>query len=107
VTVVKVASGVCGFTTRIQAKKVEKRTVSIELESDCPNMAALSEALKQLGALTMREILNKNEEGNPVFRVCSEHLAHSSCPVRVAILKAAEVELGLALPRPATIEFES
>jgi len=36
----------------------------------------------------------------------SPNLAHNSCPVYSGILKALEVEMGLALPRDVTIKFK-
>ena len=44
--------------------------------------------------------------GNVVFKWAKEAGCHASCIVPVAVLKAAEVEMGMALPRRAGIVFE-
>jgi hypothetical protein len=62
--------------------------------------------MQTLGALDMTDILSKGMGKNAVFAECSELLSHAACPVPSAIIKAAEVELGLALPKPVVIEFE-
>jgi hypothetical protein len=43
---------------------------------------------------------------NPVYRQGSICLRHVSCPVPSGILKALEVEAGLALPKDVKIVFE-
>ena len=40
------------------------------------------------------------------FKNAFQHIRHPACPVLTAILKAVEVEVGLALPRDAFIWFE-
>jgi hypothetical protein len=107
VTVVRVNAGACGFVTKITADKEDKRTVRIELESDCEAVEALSVKLKELGPLGIKDILSRGIEKNRVFVEGSKTLSHASCPVLGAIIKAAEVELGLNVPAPVSIEFES
>jgi hypothetical protein len=43
---------------------------------------------------------------NPVFVSAQRAGCHPSCPIPVAILKAVEVAMGMALPRDAVIKFE-
>ncbi len=105
-TVVKVKSGACGFVSHIRADKVNKREVRIEIESDCESVGDLGFILQEIGPLGMKDIISKGHNGNRVLKAASEKLPHSACPVSVAILKACEVELGLAVPRPVSIEFE-
>jgi hypothetical protein len=105
-TVVKVKAGACGFVTRIRADKVNKREVKIEIESDCESVDDLGFILQEIGPLSLKDIVSKGANGNRVFHAAAEKLPHSACPVSVAVLKACEVELGLAVPRPVSIEFE-
>jgi hypothetical protein len=105
-TIVKVNGGACGFVARIRARKTDKRSLVVEIESECKSVRELGRAIAETGPLTMRDILARSEADNPVFREASVSLPHAACPVRVAIMKAAEVELGLAVPRDVSIEFE-
>jgi hypothetical protein len=106
-TVVKVQSGACGFVTRIRAEKENKREVKIQIESDCESVYDLGFILEETGPFNLRDVIGKGQNGNMVLNAASEKLPHSACPVAVAILKACEVELGLAVPKPVSIEFES
>lgn len=106
-TRMKVTAGACGFETIITSVKDGKRGVRIELKSDCESVQELGLILERGEALQMGELMARGEAKNRVLRAASEALPHSGCPVRVAIIKAAEVELGLAVPRSVTMEFES
>lgn len=105
-TVVKVNGGACGFVARIRATKSGNRSLLVEIESDCKSVQELGRAIGELGRLTLKDILGRSEADNPVFREASVSLPHPACPVPVAIMKAAEVELGLNLPCDISIEFE-
>lgn len=106
-TRMKVSSGACGFHTTIRSLKDGRRCVRIELSSDCESVQKLGAMLERGEALQMVDFMPSREAKNKVFQLASEALPHSGCPVRVAIIKAAEVELGLAVPRAVAIEFES
>jgi Family of unknown function (DUF6951) len=106
-TVVQVGGGACGFTTRIKAMKEGRREVSIELESDCEAVAAFGEKLKEKGPFGLRDVMTKGVKGNPIVELGSATLSHASCSVPVAILKAAEVELGLNIPCNVIVEFST
>ncbi|MDZ7695505.1 MAG: hypothetical protein U5R49_00790 [Deltaproteobacteria bacterium] len=43
---------------------------------------------------------------NPVFLCAERARCHVACPIPVSVVKAAEVALGLALPKDATLTFE-
>jgi hypothetical protein len=106
VTTVKITAGACGFVTRVKANKGEKRTVCIEMKSNCESVDDLAFILEQMGPLGLKEIMSTNPEKNRVFQLAVEKLPHSACPVPVAIIKAAEVALGLNVPSSVSIEFE-
>jgi hypothetical protein len=102
-TVVTVNPGVCGFITTIEVIKQEKRKVSIRIDSGCEHIAGLSNSLKELD---MRDVLKPRVECE-VHKQASLHQLHSACPVPEGIIKAIEAEFGLALPRDASIHFET
>lgn len=101
-TEVEVNAGVCGFRTVVRVDTSGGDT-TVEVESDCPHVAKMAEAIPTVDA--MREIFEKGN--SEVLAAGSEHLAHVTCPVPVGILKAIEAQAGLALPRDAAITFRS
>ncbi|UCE33647.1 MAG: hypothetical protein JSV40_10560 [Deltaproteobacteria bacterium] len=98
-----VDSGICGFRSVIEARKQGRDSVSITIESECEQICELNNIL---GSMALTDILTAAGR-NPAFARAEESRCHASCPVPVAILKCAEVELGLALPRDVSITFEA
>jgi hypothetical protein len=99
----EITSGICGFTTAVRAV-VDGTTpyeVHLDIESDCPNVRALADELRQVDAL--EEITYRR--GMPRTIDCAARtLRHPACPVPSGILKAMEVAAGLALPSDAMIK---
>jgi hypothetical protein len=102
-TRVVINPGICGFTTAVEVTKEAKRMVSIGITSDCEQIAGLSKSLKELN---IWDVLNQGADCE-VHRQATRHRLHSVCPVPIGILKAIEVEAGLALPRDVIIHFET
>jgi hypothetical protein len=100
-TKVKVNSGNCGFSVLITAEKVNGKLVNISLESECEMVMKM---LEDISSIEMRQLFT-NHINNPVYRSAAMHLKHTACPVPGAILKAAEVELGLCLAEDVNISF--
>jgi hypothetical protein len=101
VTVVEVDAGCCGFTTKIEILKVDDQRIKAAISSDCEMITAWG---KELGPLDWGQCL-RNFVDSPVFQCASKHIGHVACPVPVALLKAMEVEVGVALPVDVTILF--
>jgi hypothetical protein len=101
-TRVTVNPGVCGFITTIEVSKQEKRKVSIKIDSGCENIVSLGASLKEID---MRDMFKPRGE-NEVHVQAALNKLHAACPVPEAVIKAIEAELGLALPRDASIHFE-
>ncbi len=100
-TRVKVNPGICGLVSEIFIKKIDKNHFSVEIKSDCEMVEKLGEKLKELDMMDVfKRIID-----NPVYREASVCLRHTSCPVPSALLKALEVEAGLALSCDVKIEF--
>jgi hypothetical protein len=101
VTVVEVDAGSCGFITKIEVLKADARMVKVVVSSDCEMIIEWGEAL---GSIDWGQCL-RNFIDSPVFQCSSKHIRHVACPVPVALLKAMEVEVGVALPVDVTIRF--
>jgi hypothetical protein len=96
-----VNSGICGFSTEIIAEEGEGKKIKISLSTQCEmvkKMAADISELDMMAAFT--GFLN-----NSVYKAAAKNLKHVACPVPSGILKALEVELGVALPKDASIVF--
>ena len=93
-TAVEVDAGCCGFTTKIAVLKVDEQMVKTTVSSDCEMITAWG---KELGSLDWGQCL-RNSVHSPVFQCTAKHIGHVACPVSVALLKAMEVEVGVALP---------
>jgi hypothetical protein len=102
VTRVVINPGVCGFKAIVEVTKESKRKVSINIKSDCQQIAGLSDSIKELD---IWEVL-KPDSDSEIRRQALVHHLHTACPVPTGILKAIEAEAGLALPRDVTIHFE-
>ena len=100
-TIVEVDAGSCGFTTKIQVHKADAQTVRMVISSDCEMITKWGEELHTLDwGQCLRDFVD-----SPVFQCASKHIGHVACPVPVALLKAMEVEVGVALPVDVTIRF--
>jgi len=95
--------GVCGFCCEVQAWQQNKHCVIIEITgSQCELVKKLAKNIKEV---TLQDVFTR-QTINPVFKAAEKAGCHLTCPVPVAVLKAAEVALELALPRKVRISFE-
>lgn len=97
----EIHAGICGFNTVVRAKGDMTR-VSLEIESDCDAVMRLAEALPEVEPF--REISFRGE-GPLTLQLAPRYLNHPACPVPSGIIKAVEVEAGLALPEDAAIDM--
>ena len=102
-TRVEVNPGICGKIATIEVVKVGKRRVMVEITSECDIMAKLSQSL---GEIDQGDALKPHVHSS-IYQYASNCHLHASCPVPMAILKAIEVEAGLALPGPVLVQFET
>ncbi len=101
---VRVDPGVCGFPCAIRVRKAGARAVAVEIDgSECKQIRLLSERLVQL---TLKELFLPMTK-NPVYVAATETGCHPSCAIPVGVVKAAEVALGLAVPKAVRIDFEA
>jgi hypothetical protein len=96
----EIESGICGFCTTVRTQ-TEGRSVRVEFETTCGYVEKLAEQLTEVDPY--REISYRGE-GPLTFKLAAEHLVHPACPVPAGIIKAIEVEAGLALPKDASIK---
>jgi hypothetical protein len=99
--IAKITSGICGFTATVQATQNGRR-VQLEIESECKAIQALAAELTEVDAF---QEISFRGDGPRTLKAGARHCYHPACPVPVGIIKAVEVEAGLALPAEAHIEL--
>ena len=98
-----VEPGICGFSCHVEARRQDKQHASVEIiGSECELIQKMAENLKEI---TLNDIFVPHTK-NSVYKAAERAGCHLTCPVPIALLKAAEVALELALPREASIKFE-
>lgn len=97
----EVHAGICGFVTVIQTE-LQADTCHISIKSDCPAIQKLAAELTQVDPL--QEISSRRKVPQTLQKGL-QYCTHSACPVPVGIIKAVEVEAGLALPADVTISI--
>ena len=97
-----VHAGICGFETRVTTRLQDDRC-QIEIESDCSAIKKLGENLTSVDPFN--EISYRGEIPE-TMKQATLFCMHAACPVPVAIIKAIEVESGLALPAEVRIHIE-
>ena len=97
----EIKSGICGFTTWVEARK-DGSYCTISIDSDCEAIQRLATELTRVHPL--REITFRGK-GPLTLELGTKHCAHPACPVPVGVIKVVEVEAGLALPADVTIKL--
>lgn len=97
----EINSGICGFTATVRAK-MDGRKCVVSVQSDCDAVQRLGEELAEVEPF---EEITFRGEGPRTLRLGAKHCYHTACPVPVGIIKAIEIEAGLALPAEASIKL--
>ncbi len=97
-----VDSGICGLPCRVRVRRIDKRKAAVEItDTECTMLLEMAENLKEIGIKEVFSPISKN----PAYLAAQKAGCHPSCPVPVAILKAAEVAMEMALAQSVAIEF--
>jgi hypothetical protein len=97
----EIDAGICGFHTTCIATKNEDGTVHLDIQSDCKAVLKLAEQIKDVEPF--KEAFWRRSMP-AVHQHAPQCLSHPSCPVPSGIIKAIEVEAGLALPADVSIK---
>lgn len=99
---VEIFSGICGFTTKVVVKKIDKRTVEISIDTDCPSIKKAAPGIKTVKPL--QELFCRLHE-TETYKTMVNGIAHPACLVPAGILKGIEVAAELALPKDGHIRI--
>lgn len=105
-TKVMIDPGVCGLVTRVTADSEDGMEVTLRVDSTCD---AVKQMMAELGDTFDSFALCLGKPGTgPLYEYAAQHFpGHCSCPAIAGLIKAAEVECKLALPKAASIHFET
>ncbi|MBF7097892.1 DUF6951 family protein [Alkalibacter mobilis] len=95
-----VKPGVCGLDTTITVEKVGRSGVKVSMDTKCPYVKKMEADLQEIDGFS--ECFSKFADSK-VYQSANNNCKHLACPVPSGIIKAIEVESGLALPRD--VEF--
>ena len=97
-----VEPGICGFACKIKATSEDKKIAQIEITgSGCSMIQELAGMVSEVSFREMFVPLTRNL----IFVSAEKAGCHLACPVPVAVAKAAEAALVLALPQDVTMRF--
>ncbi len=99
-TTVTLEPGICGLSTKITVEKTGEYEVKTTLVTTCPNLNKIPN-----DALIFNPLMEMTPNGELPDRL-KTFIPHSSCAFASALLKAGEVETGLALRKDIIIRFE-
>lgn len=97
----EIHSGICGFTTVVEAT-MNGKVCNLVISSDCEAIQKLAQDLKQVNPfqeISYRQSIPKT------IQLSMQHCPHAACPVPVGIIKAVEVEAKLAVPADVSIKL--
>ena len=97
----EVNAGVCGFKTVIETQ-MDGNSCKVSIQSDCPAIRRLGAELTQVEPF---QEISFRRKMPLTHEMAAKHCSHAACPVPVSIIKAIEVEAGLALPADVTIQI--
>ncbi len=97
----EIMAGNCGFSTRVETT-MDGRVCKVHITSECAaiqRMAAELTEVEPFKEISFKRALPRTHEMG--IKYCT----HAACPVPVGIVKAIEIEAGLALPTDVVIKL--
>ena len=97
----EIDAGICGFKTTVVARANGDGTLHLQIESDCKAVCKLGEQIQSVDPF--KEAFWRRKTPTGIHELAPQCLSHPACPVPSGIIKAIEVEAGLALPADVSI----
>lgn len=104
-TRVEVFAGICGHSAIIEVSKTDETHVQVVISSACEQITDMNPDLAKLQWKGKGHEVFKKMTESMVYQSAAKHIRHTACPIPSAIIKAIEVETGVALPKDVTITF--
>ena len=97
----EIFSGVCGFMTVVESK-MDGEVCRLHIQSECKAIQKLAKNLDKVDPL---QEISARRRMPDTLTAGVQYCSHAACPVPVGIIKAVEVEAGLALPKDIVIKI--
>ena len=97
----EIFAGICGFNTTVRTH-MNGRNCQLEIKSECTAIQHLAENLTEVDPF--KEISFRRQLPQ-TYEAAHQYCTHAACPVPSGIIKAIEVEAGLALPKDVSIRI--
>ena len=101
-TRVSIDPGICGFPTTVEIEKTGKRKFRVILTTECEKLGQLA---SQIETLNLADAF-KQAKDSRLYSAVADCQLHPACPMPIGIIKALEVEAGIALARDVEIHFD-
>lgn len=98
-----IEAGICGSLTDVVTTMKDDGHVSIEVDSTCLDISRIFSELTEVDPFMEIGFFGRTM---PTILKAKKQCPHASCPVFSGVIKAVEVEAGLALPKDALIQLE-
>jgi len=98
----EIFAGNCGFMSKVEAS-LEGEVCNLHISSECQAIQRMAEELTKVEPfqeISFRRSMPK------IYEMGIKHCTHAACPVPSGIIKAVEIEAGLALPTDVIIKLE-
>ena len=99
----EIFAGDCGYNTEVEAI-TDGNVCKLNITSECPHIVKMAKEIQEVNPyeeISFRRAMPK------IHLAGHKYCTHASCPVPVGIIKAVEVESGLALPTNPVIKLLS
>lgn len=103
-TRVTVEAGACGFKAIIRVRRLGGSQLQLHISSPCEMLKAMN---RELGVVDWKQGVFGRLLDSVVYRCAHQHIKHLDCPVPCAVVKAIQVEVGAAVPAPASISIQT
>ena len=97
----EILPGNCGFTTIVETS-MDGDVCKVTIVSECK---AIQKLALELTEVNPYQEISFRRGTPPVLQLGAKYCTHTACPVPVGIIKAVEVEAGMALPMEVTIKI--
>jgi hypothetical protein len=97
----EINSGICGMNTTVETR-MNGSKCQVHIQSDCKGIRKIGEELIEVDPF--REF-SYRRDFPLTFELAAKYCSHAACPVPPGIIKAIEIEAGLALPADVTIKL--
>lgn len=97
--------GDCGHSAVVEVRRLSKDTVQVKIHSACEMLTAMNDDLAAVRWRGKDHQVFRPIPESAIYRSAGCHIRHPGCPIPAAIIKAIEVEVGVALARDVTIRI--